>query len=584
MKSSREMLITLRRFNQMLKKRERSLIFISMIIRILLVGFDIVGLALLGVTASLLSGSVISGSSWTGKAIGALETFGITNVYALFGVTSVCFFVAKSFLAITLNSWVLTSVAKMEASKASELFASLLGGDLKSKEHWTEAELAHGVMGAMDMAFSKALLAVSIVIGEMALILGILVFLGFQNLMALTTVAAYFALIGWLMNLLISRRNKIATKKITDANMSITNLVHETIGNFRQVAPSGRRKFFTSKFEFDRNSISLESSRISVIGGLPRYITEIALMLSLGALLLQRAFASELLDTQTIGIFVAGSFRIIASMLPLQAAISLLGQVNISGKTAFEMSEFLPTNMPVANFPNPSSLKNAEYPSVILNDVEFTFSLTDETATILRGINLEVQFGEFISLTGKSGQGKSTVADLILGLREPTRGKVVIDGLDAASIRLLGTGLVGYVPQRGHIFRGTISENISCEIDTERNESLVDDLIDRCQLRELVNSLEHGSGTQIGQGMRPLSGGQIQRINLARALYQQPKILVLDEATNALDAESERAIVQMLEGLKGKITVLAITHSGPLKLICDRSFRLEDGKLHQENL
>jgi ABC-type multidrug transport system fused ATPase/permease subunit len=584
MKYSKEMLTTLRRFNALLTKRERRLIFISMAIRVSLVAFDLVGLALLGVTASLISGAVISEASWTGEAIAWLNKFGLPNVYALFGVASVGFFVAKSFLAINLNTWVLTSVAKMEASKATELFEWLLRGDLDAKEKWSEAELAHGVMGAMDMAFSKALFAVSIVIGEVALIVGVLIFLGFQDIFALMAVGAYFALIGWLMNLLIARRNSSATHKITDANLSITNLVHETISNFRQVAPSGHHQFFTNRFATDRFQISIESSRISVISGLPRYITEIALMLSLGALLVQRAIAPDMLNPQTIGIFLAGSFRIIASMLPLQAAISLFGQVNISGRTAFEMSEELGAK---ANSPKPRvtpAKPLVEAPNLVLSELDFSYAGKQEAAEILSGINAEISFGDFVSITGRSGQGKSTIADLILGLRQPTSGHVLIGGIPADEIRTNNAGFVGYVPQRSQVFRGTVAENISCVDATAVDHALLNSVIDLCQLRDLVNSLERGVATEIGQGRRSLSGGQLQRISLARTLYQQPKLIVLDEATNALDRDAEKDMVKMLEALKGSVTLIAITHTGPLREICDRAFRLENGKLHEEEL
>ncbi len=578
------MMTTLRRFNTLLKRRERRLILTSMLIRVSLVGFDLIGLAMLGVTASLISGAVISKTSWTGWAISTLSSLGLSNVYALFGVASVAFFIAKSILAVTLNSWVLASVAKMEASKATQLFASLLGGDLNAKEKWTEAELAHGVMGGMDMAFSKALLAISIVIGEVALIISVLIFLGFQDILALAALGAYFALIGWSMNVLISRRNKVATSKITDANINITNLVHETIGNFRQVGPSARHKFFTTRFERDRYQISIESSRISVINGLPRYVTEIALMLSLGLLLVQRAVAPDLLDSQTIGIFVAGSFRIIASMLPLQSAISLLGQVNISGKTAFEMSEELTGGSHASNARQDLVHSREEFPSIEFRNLEFAYESEQRTELILNGINLVIPFGEFVSLTGRSGEGKSTMADLVLGLRKPTSGHVLIGGVNADEIRTLHAGVVGYVPQRSNIFRGTLAENISCVEASELDHALLESVVNLCQLRELVSGLERGLETEIGQGMRSLSGGQLQRISIARTIYQQPKIIVLDEATNSLDANSELDFVKMLEALKGSITVIAITHKGALREICDRSFRLERGNLFEDIL
>jgi ATP-binding cassette subfamily C protein len=160
-----------------------------------------------------------------------------------------------------------------------------------------------------------------------------------------------------------------------------------------------------------------------------------------------------------------------------------------------------------------------------------------------------------------SGAGKSTLADLILGLLEPSKGTVSIEGLKPSELISKQPGILGYVPQKPGMISGTIAQNIALGIEPVNvNQAWLRDAISAAHLSDFIDSLPEGLETDIGKRKDELSGGQLQRIGLARALYSRPKLLVMDEATSALDAESENKINIALDEMRGKVTVILIAH------------------------
>jgi ATP-binding cassette subfamily C protein len=216
--------------------------------------------------------------------------------------------------------------------------------------------------------------------------------------------------------------------------------------------------------------------------------------------------------------------------------------------------------------------------SVSFRNVAFAYEKSE--ASVLRNITLEIPRGSQAAFIGVSGAGKSTIADLLLGILEPSSGDVLIDGAKPRYLVSKSPGVFGYVPQSPGMISGTIAENIAlgCEkhdIDGERLSSAIRE----SNLTSLVESLPLGVNSDIGNRKDELSGGQIQRIGLARALYHRPRLLVLDEATSALDAESENEINRALDGLRGQVTVIMIAHRLNTIQRSDAVFLVHEGEV-----
>ena len=211
----------------------------------------------------------------------------------------------------------------------------------------------------------------------------------------------------------------------------------------------------------------------------------------------------------------------------------------------------------------------------MLKDLEFNYSQEN----ILKNINIKIKKNTVIGLFGKSGSGKSTLVDLILGLRNPSKGKILID--NEKDINDLGQdwrNIIGYVPQNLYLLDDTLKKNIALGINLESIDELkILKAIKSSQLENFVkNNLDKGLETSVGERGVRLSGGQKQRIGIARALYKDPEILIFDEATSALDHDTEKKIIDTINTLKNKKTIIIISHRLSALNICDTIYELKD--------
>lgn len=203
----------------------------------------------------------------------------------------------------------------------------------------------------------------------------------------------------------------------------------------------------------------------------------------------------------------------------------------------------------------------------------------DEESRQIDDSSFRIPTGEITVFMGPSGSGKTTLADLVIGLIEPTSGRVLIDDVDLRDIdRRAWRSKIGYVPQETLMLHDTIAHNVSLS-DPEVSDEDVETALRRAGVGAFIQSLPDGSATMVGERGLRVSGGQRQRIALARALVRNPRLLILDEATTALDPATEKEVAQTLLELRGEFTILAICHHGAVIEIADRIYRIEDRKV-----
>jgi ATP-binding cassette subfamily C protein len=216
--------------------------------------------------------------------------------------------------------------------------------------------------------------------------------------------------------------------------------------------------------------------------------------------------------------------------------------------------------------------------SVTLKKVDFRYPGARTSA--LKKISLAIEAGQHVAFIGPSGAGKTTLVDLILGLLEPTAGTVQIGSQVLEGRQLLPENLVAYVPQSPGMVSGTIAENVALGTPVEQIDSdRVVEALRTAHLSDFVESLPEGILTPVGSQGNSLSGGQIQRLGLARALYVKPKLIILDEATSALDASSEAFISQSLKELGDDVTVIVIAHRLSTVQHADVVFVVDGGEI-----
>jgi ATP-binding cassette subfamily C protein len=214
---------------------------------------------------------------------------------------------------------------------------------------------------------------------------------------------------------------------------------------------------------------------------------------------------------------------------------------------------------------------------IVLKDVTFTYP--GQLKPTLDKVSIQISAGTQVALIGPSGAGKSTIADVMCGLLPPSSGQVVLSGAGSLEASDHVTS-VSYVPQKPGLVSGSIMENVALGLVRDLvDEGHVLDCLARAHLSEVIEALPEGIHTDLGKMQDSLSGGQAQRLGLARALYSRPGLLVMDEATSALDAESEAEIAKALDELRGSVTVVLIAHRLNTIQHADEVFLIDDGRV-----
>ena len=497
-------------------------------------------------------------------------------------------FLAKALLSVTLAKRAAFFVATVEARSARTIAEIAFGGDLGDARKRSREEMMYAIQGGSPSAFNTLLNSVNSLATEAMLF--IIICAGFLFVDPWATLAAvlYFGLIAIVMQYfvgsLMTRAGKIAAESAVAANTAISDL----LSVFRELLVLGKRDKYINGIYKARTAAAESAANQYYLSGMPRYIIEAALLVGVALFVLAQALAGDIVKSAaTIGVFLSGGFRLTAALLPLQHALLTISAVLPSARRAHEILKFAKSPETTAGqkvikntgpnwSPKHQSL-NAPI-GVELRDVSFSYS--DSEQMVLRNLSFDIRPGDQVALMGPSGAGKSTIADLLCGVLTPTSGSILTSCLTQGLNGKGGLGRVSYVPQRPGLVSGTILDNIALAEDVHkvsREQAL--EALKLSNLSDLIADLPDGLATPLGKLQDGLSGGQMQRLGLARALYTKPGLLIMDEATSALDAESEAEIQKALDSMRGKVTVVLIAHRLNTIQHADKVILVEDGQV-----
>lgn len=359
--------------------------------------------------------------------------------------------------------------------------------------------------------------------------------------------------------------------------------VIEAIQGHKEVLVMNKQKYFAKAYEDARARYSRAAVAVDMGTGIPSFLIEmvcVAGVLLAVAVEMGNTANPNALITQLSSIAV-GAFRILPALGAITSGINMIvvsmPQLNACHETIKLVTELEKKEAEKEERKN--KYREAKFQKEIsLRSVTFRYPAGEEN--ILENVDLTVKKGEAIALIGPSGAGKTTTSDIILALLKPTAGQVLMDGIDVEDLGDQWNRIIGYVPQFTYIIDASIRHNIAFG---EKEKSIDDEQIWRClkiaQLDEFVRHLPRGLETMVGERGVRFSGGQRQRLAIARALYRNPDILVLDEATAALDNETEAEFMQAIEALQGTKTLIIVAHRLTTVRNCDVIYEVNEKKI-----
>lgn len=513
---------------------------------------DILGLLLIGFAASMLTGAV-GRIDELKKSLPPLVPSQWLDSYASIAVVAIVFFIFKSIVSTFLNRNLVDLGSRVEANNSSRIFEAVLRDDLDGAMQVRTSDLLFALNRSSHVAFSQSVVTVGTLVSEFSLVVLISIYLFLLSPSLFMMMMAYLVAFALLLHFSINKRiSKFAAGAVSAGNDS-QEIAMDALANLRQIKSLGRDLNFSRKFLNSRIHQSKQLSKVVSLGYLPRYLTEIVLMLGLGGLLLERTLnGSHAIDPSVVAVFIAGALRLTASMVPLQSALSTLAVIEKEGALALDL---LQKSLKLKPAPPLKELANFD---IEFDEVSYLYG--EDSSASLRPTSIKVPFGTTLLVTGRSGAGKSTFADLLLGLRQPSTGSVTIGGNATHDLASNQTHLFGYVSQQVSLIHGSLAENVTLGKDTGHTDADIIEVLKICGLKDLLSELPRGIHTHLGSNGRQLSGGQVQRLGLARALLNKPKILVLDEATSALDLSSREEVEDVLRSLSGTLTIVYISH------------------------
>ncbi len=362
------------------------------------------------------------------------------------------------------------------------------------------------------------------------------------------------------------------------ASNSLKNSM-ESIHGIKDIKIFSSENFFLKNYL--KSMIMLAKSNIIVhtLNQIPRLILELFVIVIVCFFIFYN-FNDNLMDMSllpSLGLFIAASFKLIPSISRILNSLNSL-KFNLSATIVVKKELELGRNL---NNKDIIYNKNLHFKDRLKID-NLSFKYSERAISVFENVNIEIKKNSIVGIKGESGAGKSTLIDLIIGLQEPSAGKILVDEKNLKDNKDLWLQKIGYVPQKVYITNDSIKNNIALGLD----EDLIDykklkNVIKQCQLENFVGKLPEGINTTLGDRGVVISGGELQRIGIARALYKNSEVLILDEFTSALDDANEFKLLEILKDLSNLKTIIISSHKKELFSLCDKVFLIKDKKIIQ---
>ena len=527
-------------------------------------------LDLLGVVAiGLLSALSVSGlqSQKPGDGIGsALRLLHISDLTfqvqaTILGVGAVVLLVGRTVLSIFFTRRVLFFLSRRGAAISANLISRLLSQPLLTVQARTTQETLYAVTNGVSLITVQVLATAVVLISDISLLF--IMAVGLFIVDATTSIGTFvvFSFIGYFLYHFMHVRAGMLGIKSSELNINSNEKIVEVFGSYRESVVRNRRDYYAREIGKLRFSLADVSAEISFMPYVSKYVIESSVVI--GALLIgatQFVLQDASHAVATLAIFLAAGTRIAPAVLRVQqGSITIRAGLGQATPT-LDLIDMLGDAPMIENVDDSVDIVHEGFISEIkVTNTSLTYP--NKPTPAISNITLTIPAGASVAFVGPSGAGKTTMIDVFLGVLSPDEGNVLISGLPPLLAVAKWPGAVAYVPQDVVIAAGTIRENVSLGYPPETaTDELVMGALKVAHLDRFVAGLPQGVDTPVGERGAKISGGQRQRLGIARAMFTKPHLLVLDEATSSLDGETEASISAAIHAMRGSTTVVMIAH------------------------
>jgi ABC-type multidrug transport system fused ATPase/permease subunit len=490
-----------------------------------------------------------------------ISNFSIQVQSMILAISAVLLLIGKTIFSIFVTQKSLFFLSQRGADVSVILASKLLSQPLSIIQKKSTQENVFALTKGVELIVLEVIGTGIVLVSDLSLL--IVIFLGLLILDPITALCTLvlFSLVGYFFHFFLTLKAGALGQKNSELNIKSNETIIEVLSTYREAVVRNRRGHYAIEIGRLRVALAKVTAELTYMPFVSKYVIESAIIV--GAVLVavsQFVLQDATQAVSTLAIFLTAGTRLAPAVLRAQQGLIQIRSAIGKSKPTLELIDELKSLKLGIGEVAPIAIPYKDFvPRVELCGVSLTY--TSEKSAAISNINLTIHPGMSVAIVGTSGAGKSTLIDILLGILAPDSGVVKISGLSPEAAIRKWPGAIAYVPQDVTIVTGTIRDNIALGFPKDKeNDELVKKALKVASLDEFIGELENGIDTEVGEYGARISGGQRQRLGIARAMFTSPKVLVLDEATSSLDAETESFVSHQLSELKKSTTIVMVAH------------------------
>ena len=543
---------------------------------------DLVGVALIGVVGAISITGIQSQKpgATTQRILTALnlDTFDFYSQVIALSILSVIFLVGRTVLSMLFTRKYLRFLGNRSALITSALFSKLISQSILEVQKRSTQETLFLLTEGVRRITVGVLGNFVFLVADLSLLTVLTLGLFFVDPIVAIVTFILFGSVAVILHYSMAKKSREMGRVSSQFAISSNRHIVEAINSYREMYVRDRKNFYAQEIEIERIKLSMIDAHLAFMPMISKYVLESAVVI--GAFMiagLQFALNDAKQAIGTLAIFMVAGSRIGPAIMRVQQGLLQIGTAMGSAEPTLRLvQELEKVHVNLNRLSDLDTEHQGFHPNIEVKDLKFTYP--DSPQVGINNVNFSLKAGQSLAIVGSSGAGKTTLVDLILGILIPSNGEVRIGGLPPNEAISTWPGGISYVPQDVAIIDGSVRQNICMGFSEELiPDSRLWSALESARLVDFVTALPSGLDSHVGDQGSKISGGERQRIGIARALLSNPKLLILDEATSSLDGGTETEISDSIQLVKGKVTVVLIAHRLSTVRNADLVMYLENG-------